>query len=193
MCIRDRRRKAYLDDIAVLTGATVISEDLGYELKETTVDMLGSAGTVKVDKENTVIVNGAGKAEDIADRVAQIRRQIETTNSEFDREKTQERLAKLAGGVAVIKVGAATETELKERKLRIEDALNATKAAVQEGIVAGGGTALVNAIPAVKAYVVPPPATIPSCTAALVALSASSILSFLSFSSVSVAAPTRCV
>lgn len=147
------RRKAYLDDIAVLTGATVISEDLGYELKETTVDMLGSAGTVKVDKENTVIVNGAGKAEDIADRVAQIRRQIETTNSEFDREKTQERLAKLAGGVAVIKVGAATETELKERKLRIEDALNATKAAVQEGIVAGGGTALVNAIPAVKAYV----------------------------------------
>ncbi len=143
------RRKAYLDDIAVLTGATVISEDLGYELKETTVDMLGSAGTVKVDKENTVIVNGAGDAEDIADRVAQIRRQIETTNSEFDREKTQERLAKLAGGVAVIKVGAATETELKERKLRIEDALNATKAAVQEGIVAGGGTALVNAIPAV--------------------------------------------
>lgn len=147
------RRKAYLDDIAVLTGATVISEDLGYELKETTVDMLGSAGTVKVDKENTVIVNGAGKAEDIADRVAQIRRQIETTNSEFDREKTQERLAKLAGGVAVIKVGAATETELKERKLRIEDALNATQAAVEEGIVAGGGVALCNAIPAVSKYV----------------------------------------
>ncbi|MDD6190939.1 MAG: chaperonin GroEL [Firmicutes bacterium] len=147
------RRKAMLEDIAVLTGGTVISEDLGYELKETSVDMLGSAATVKVDKENTVIVGGAGTAEDIENRVAQIKAQIEQTTSDFDREKTQERLAKLAGGVAVIKVGAATETELKERKLRIEDALNATKAAVEEGIVPGGGVALVNAIPAVAAYV----------------------------------------
>ena len=147
------RRKAMLEDIAVLTGATVISEDLGYELKEATVDMLGSAATVKVDKENTVIVGGAGAAEDIADRVNQIKAQIEQTTSDFDREKTQERLAKMAGGVAVIKVGAATETELKERKLRIEDALNATKAAVEEGIVSGGGVALVNAIPAVAKYV----------------------------------------
>ncbi len=147
------RRKAMLEDIAVLTGATVISEDLGYELKEATVDMLGSAATVKVDKENTVIVGGAGSAEDIADRVNQIKAQIEQTTSDFDREKTQERLAKMAGGVAVIKVGAATETELKERKLRIEDALNATKAAVEEGIVSGGGVALVNAIPAVCKYV----------------------------------------
>lgn len=147
------RRKAMLDDIAVLTGGTVISEELGYELKETTVDMLGSAATIKVDKENTVIVDGAGDADAIAARVAQIKTQIDNTNSDFDREKTQERLAKLAGGVAVIKVGAATETELKERKLRIEDALNATKAAVQEGIVAGGGVALVNAIPAVAKYV----------------------------------------
>ena len=147
------RRKEMLEDIAVLTGATVVSEDLGYELKETTLDMLGSAATVKVDKENTVIVGGAGTAEDIEDRVNQIKNQIEQTTSDFDREKTQERLAKMAGGVAVIKVGAATETELKERKLRIEDALNATKAAVEEGIVAGGGVALVNAIPAVKKYV----------------------------------------
>lgn len=147
------RRKAMLDDIAVLTGGTVISEDLGYELKETTLDMLGSAATIKVDKENTVIVGGAGSAEDIENRVAQIKAQIEQTNSDFDREKTQERLAKLAGGVAVIKVGAATETELKERKLRIEDALNATKAAVEEGIVPGGGVALANAIPAVAKYV----------------------------------------
>ncbi|MBQ9060960.1 MAG: chaperonin GroEL [Firmicutes bacterium] len=147
------RRKAMLEDIAVLTGATVISEDLGYELKEATVDMLGSAATVKVDKENTVIVGGAGAAEDIADRVNQIKAQIDQTTSDFDREKTQERLAKMAGGVAVIKVGAATETELKERKLRIEDALNATKAAVEEGIVSGGGVALVNAIPAVCKYV----------------------------------------
>ena len=147
------RRKAMLEDIAVLTGATVISEDLGYELKEATVDMLGSAATVKVDKENTVIVGGAGAAEDIADRVNQIKAQIEQTTSDFDREKTQERLAKMSGGVAVIKVGAATETELKERKLRIEDALNATKAAVEEGIVSGGGVALVNAIPAVCKYV----------------------------------------
>ena len=147
------RRKAMLEDIAVLTGATVISTDLGYELKETTLDMLGTAATVKVDKENTVIVGGGGTPEDIATRIAAIKSQIEQTTSDFDREKTQERLAKMAGGVAVIKVGAATETELKERKLRIEDALNATKAAVEEGIVAGGGVALVNAIPAVSAYV----------------------------------------
>ena len=147
------RRKAYLEDIAVQTGGTYISTDLGYELKETTIDMLGTAATVKVDKENTTIVDGAGSPEAIQDRINQIRNQIETTNSDFDREKTQERLAKLAGGVAVIKVGAATETELKEKKLRIEDALNATKAAVEEGIVAGGGTCLINAIPAVSAYV----------------------------------------
>ena len=142
-----------LEDIAVLTGATVISEELGYELKETTLDMLGTAATVKVDKENTVIVGGGGAAEDIESRITAIKAQIEQCTSDFDREKTQERLAKMAGGVAVIKVGAATETELKERKLRIEDALNATKAAVEEGIVAGGGTALANAIPAVSAYV----------------------------------------
>ena len=147
------RRKAMLEDIAVLTGATVISEELGYELKETTLDMLGTAATVKVDKENTVIVGGGGAAEDIESRITAIKAQIEQCISDFDREKTQERLAKMAGGVAVIKVGAATETELKERKLRIEDALNATKAAVEEGIVAGGGTALANAIPAVSAYV----------------------------------------
>ena len=147
------RRKAYLEDIAVQTGGTYISTDLGYELKETTIDMLGTAATVKVDKENTTIVDGAGSPEAIQDRINQIRNQIETTNSDFDREKTQERLAKLAGGVAVIKVGAATETELKEKKLRIEDALNATQAAVEEGIVAGGGTCLINAIPAVAAYV----------------------------------------
>ena len=147
------RRKAMLEDIAVLTGATVISSDLGYELKETTLDMLGTAATVKVDKENTVIVGGGGAPEDIEGRISAIKAQIEQTTSDFDREKTQERLAKMAGGVAVIKVGAATETELKERKLRIEDALNATKAAVEEGIVAGGGVALVNAIPAVSAYV----------------------------------------
>ena len=147
------RRKAMLEDIAVLTGATVISEDLGYDLKETTIDMLGGAATVKVDKENTVIVGGAGAPEDIEERISAIKSQIEQTTSDFDREKTQERLAKMAGGVAVIKVGAATETELKERKLRIEDALNATKAAVEECIVSGGGVAMVNAIPAVAAYV----------------------------------------
>ena len=147
------RRKAYLEDIACLTGGTVISSDLGYELKETTIDMLGQAATVKVDKDNTVIIDGAGDPKMIAARVEQIKNQIETTKSDFDREKTQERLAKLSGGVAVISVGAATETELKEKKLRIEDALNATKAAVQEGIVSGGGVALVNAIPAVSAYV----------------------------------------
>ncbi len=147
------RRKAMLEDIAVLTGATVISEDLGYELKETTVDMLGSAATVKVDKENTVIVGGGGDAADIEGRIAAIKAQIEQSTSDFDKEKTQERLAKMAGGVAVIEVGAATETELKEKKLRIEDALNATKAAVEEGIVSGGGVALVNTLPAVAKYV----------------------------------------
>ena len=147
------RRKAMQEDIAVLTGATVISEDLGYELKETSLDMLGTAATVKVDKENTVIVGGGGTNKEIKERIAAIKAQIEQCVSDFDREKTQERLAKMAGGVAVIKVGAATETELKERKLRIEDALNATKAAVEEGIVAGGGTALANTIPAVVKYV----------------------------------------
>lgn len=147
------RRKAMMEDIAILTGGTVISEELGYDLKEATLDMLGQAGTVKVDKDTTVIVNGAGAKEDIDARVAAIRNQIDETESEFDIEKLQERLAKLSGGVAVIKVGAATETELKEKKLRIEDALNATKAAVEEGIVAGGGVALCAAIPAVKDYV----------------------------------------
>lgn len=145
------RRKAMLEDIAILTGGTVISEELGYELKTATVDMLGTARTVKVDKENTTIVEGAGNEKVIKDRVNQIKVQIEETTSEFDKEKLQERLAKLSGGVAVIEVGAATETELKERKLRIEDALNATRAAVEEGIVSGGGTALINVIPAVEA------------------------------------------
>ncbi len=147
------RRKAMLEDIAILTGGTVISEELGYELKETTLDMLGRAGTVKVDKDNTVIVNGAGSKAEIKDRISNIRNQIKEQTSEFEQEKLQERLAKLVGGVAVIKVGAATETELKEKKLRIEDALNATKAAVEEGIVSGGGTALVNTIPKVEKYV----------------------------------------
>ena len=147
------RRKEMLQDIAILTGGQVISEELGLELKETTMDMLGRARQVKVQKENTVIVDGAGDAEAIKARVAQIRNQIETTTSDFDREKLQERLAKLAGGVAVIKAGAATEVEMKEKKLRIEDALSATKAAVEEGIVAGGGTALINAIPAVEKLV----------------------------------------
>ena len=143
------RRKAMLEDIAILTGGTVITEDLGLELKDATIEALGQASKVTVDKDSTVIVEGAGNPEAIANRVAVIKSQIETTTSEFDREKLQERLAKLSGGVAVIKVGAATETELKEMKLRIEDALNATRAAVEEGIVAGGGTALVNVIPAV--------------------------------------------
>ena len=147
------RRKAMLEDIAILTGGTVIASDLGYELKEVTLDMLGSAATVKVDKENTVIVSGAGSKADVQARIGSIKTQIEETTSEFDKEKLQERLAKLSGGVAVIKVGAATETELKERKLRIEDALNSTKAAVEEGIVSGGGVALVNTIDAVKKYV----------------------------------------
>jgi chaperonin GroEL len=143
------RRKAMLEDIAILTGGTVISEELGYELKTATVDMLGKARTIKVDKDNTTIVEGNGDHKAIHDRIAQIKKQIEDTTSDFDKEKLQERLAKLSGGVAVIQVGAATETELKERKLRIEDALNATRAAVEEGIVAGGGVALVNVIPAV--------------------------------------------
>lgn len=143
------RRKAMLEDIAILTGGTVITEDLGLELKDATIEALGQASKVTVDKDSTVIVEGAGNPETIANRVAVIKSQIETTTSEFDREKLQERLAKLSGGVAVIKVGAATETELKEMKLRIEDALNATRAAVEEGIVAGGGTALANVISAV--------------------------------------------
>ena len=143
------RRKAMLEDIAILTGGTVITEDLGLELKDATIEALGQASKVTVDKDSTVIVEGAGNPEAIANRVAVIKSQIETTTSEFDREKLQERLAKLSGGVAVIKVGAATETELKEMKLRIEDALNATRAAVEEGIVAGGGTALANVISAV--------------------------------------------
>lgn len=145
------RRKAMLEDIAILTGGTVITEDLGLELKDATIEALGQAARVTVDKDSTVIVEGAGNPEAIANRVAVIKSQIETTTSEFDREKLQERLAKLSGGVAVIKVGAATETELKEMKLRIEDALNATRAAVEEGIVAGGGTALVNVISTVAA------------------------------------------
>ena len=144
------RRKAMLEDVAILTGGTVITEDLGLELKDATIEALGQAAKVSVDKDRTVIVEGAGNPEAIANRVAVIKSQIETTTSEFDREKLQERLAKLSGGVAVIKVGAATETELKEMKLRIEDALNATRAAVEEGIVAGGGTALVNVISAVE-------------------------------------------
>ena len=143
------RRKAMLEDIAILTGGTVITEDLGLELKDATIEALGQAARVTVDKDSAVIVEGAGNPEAISHRVAVIKSQIETTTSEFDREKLQERLAKLSGGVAVIKVGAATETELKEMKLRIEDALNATRAAVEEGIVAGGGTALANVIPAV--------------------------------------------
>ncbi len=147
------RRKEMLRDIAILTGGEVISSELGLELKDTTVAQLGHASQVKVQKENTIIVGGAGDKNAIAERVAQIRAQLANTTSEFDKEKLQERLAKLAGGVAVIKVGAATEIEMKEKKMRIEDALSATKAAVEEGIVAGGGTALINAIPAVQALV----------------------------------------
>ena len=145
------RRKEMLQDIATLTGGQVISEELGLTLKDTTVDMLGRARQIKVTKENTIIVDGMGAPQAIKDRVSQIRAQINITTSEYDKEKLQERLAKMAGGVAVIKVGAATETEMKEKKLRIEDALNATKAAVEEGIVAGGGTIFVNIIPAVTA------------------------------------------
>ena len=147
------RRKAMLEDIAVLTGGTVVATELGYDLREMTLDMLGQASTVKVDKDQTVIVGGNGDRAEVMARIGSIKMQIEDSTSEFDKEKLQERLAKLAGGVAVIQVGAATETELKERKLRIEDALNATKAAVEEGIVSGGGVALVNTIPAVAAYV----------------------------------------
>ena len=142
-----------LQDIATLTGGTVITADLGLELKDTTLDQLGRARQIRVEKENTIIVDGAGDSDAIKGRVAQIRQQIETTTSDFDREKLHERLAKLAGGVAVIKVGAATEIEMKEKKLRIEDALAATKAAVEEGIVAGGGIACMNAIPAVEKFV----------------------------------------
>ncbi len=145
------RRKEMLQDIATLTGGTVISEEVGLELKSATIDMLGRARQVKVAKENTTIVDGAGDSQAIKDRIAQIRSQIAVTTSDYDKEKLQERLAKLAGGVAVIKVGAATETEMKEKKLRIEDALNATRAAVEEGVVAGGGTIFVNVIPAVEA------------------------------------------
>ncbi|MCI9027855.1 MAG: chaperonin GroEL, partial [Lawsonibacter sp.] len=144
------RRKEMLQDIAILTGGQVISADVGLELKEAQMDMLGSARQVKITKENTTIVNGAGSSEEIKARIGQIKSQIEVTTSDYDKEKLQERLAKLAGGVAVIKVGAATEVEMKEKKLRIEDALNATRAAVEEGIVAGGGTAYLNAIPAVE-------------------------------------------
>ena len=144
------RRKEMLQDIAILTGGTVISSDVGLELKEAQLNQLGQARQVKITKENTTIVNGAGNSEDIKARIGQIKSQIEVTTSDYDREKLQERLAKLAGGVAVIKVGAATEVEMKEKKLRIEDALNATRAAVEEGIVAGGGTAYLNAIPAVE-------------------------------------------
>ncbi len=145
------RRKEMLRDISILTGGQVITEELGLELKDTTVDQLGRARQVKIEKENTIIVDGAGKSKEIKDRVSQIRAQIENTTSDFDKEKLQERLAKLAGGVAVIKVGAATEVEMKEKKLRIEDALAATKAAVEEGIVAGGGVALINAMSSVSA------------------------------------------
>lgn len=147
------RRKAMMADIAALTGGVVISEELGYELKEATLDMLGTAATVKVNKENTTIVDGAGNHDDIKARINQIKVQIEESTSDFDKEKLQERLAKLSGGVAVIQVGAATETELKEKKLRIEDALNATRAAVEEGIVSGGGVAFINVIPKVAQYI----------------------------------------
>ncbi|MDE6355999.1 MAG: chaperonin GroEL [Clostridia bacterium] len=147
------RRKAMLEDIACLTGGTVISSDLGYEFKDVTTDMLGRAAQVKVDKDNTTIIDGAGAAEDIKARVSSIKAQIAETTSDYDREKLQERLAKLAGGVAVINVGAATEVEMKEKKLRIEDALAATRAAVEEGIVPGGGTALLSAIPELKKLV----------------------------------------
>ena len=147
------RRKEMLQDIAILTGGQVISEQIGLELKDTTIEQLGRARQVVINKENTIIVDGAGNSDDIKSRTEQIKAQIETTTSDFDKEKLQERLAKLSGGVAVIKVGAATEIEMKEKKLRIEDALAATKAAVEEGIVAGGGTALINAIPAVEKLV----------------------------------------
>jgi chaperonin GroEL len=144
------RRKAMLEDIAILTGGTVISEDLGIKLENVTIDMLGKAKRVQITKENTTIVDGGGKKKEIEARISQIRKQIEETTSDYDKEKLQERLAKLAGGVAVIKVGGATEVEVKERKDRVDDALNATRAAVEEGIVAGGGTALLRAAFAIK-------------------------------------------
>ncbi|MDR2467622.1 MAG: chaperonin GroEL, partial [Spirochaetaceae bacterium] len=144
------RRKAMLEDIAVLTGGTVVTEELGLKLENTGLDALGKAKTIKIDKDNTTIINGAGKDKDIKDRIAQIKKQIEDTTSDYDREKLQERLAKLAGGVAVINVGAATEVELKEKKHRVEDALSATRAAIEEGIVAGGGLALIQTIPALQ-------------------------------------------
>lgn len=147
------RRKEMLEDIAILTGGTVASSEVGIELKDVTIDMLGTAHQVKVDKENTILVDGGGQADKIAARVNQIRHQIEETTSDFDREKLQERLAKMAGGVAVIKVGAATEVEMKEKKLRIEDALSATKAAVEEGIVPGGGTALLSVVPTIESLI----------------------------------------
>ena len=147
------KRKAMLEDIAILTGAEVITSDLGLELKDTTTAQLGKAKQVKVQKENTIIVDGAGDKQQIADRVGQIKAQITETKSDYDKEQLQERLAKIAGGVAVIGVGAATEVEMKDKKLRIEDALSATKAAVEEGIVAGGGTALINVIPKVEKLV----------------------------------------
>ena len=147
------RRKEMLQDIAILTGGQVISGDLGLELKDTTLEQLGRAKSVKITKEKTTIVDGEGAKEDIDARIKEIRQQIETTTSDFDREKLQERLAKLSGGVAVIKVGAATETEMKEAKLRMEDALNATRAAVEEGVIAGGGSAYIHAQAAVKAVV----------------------------------------
>ena len=147
------RRKDMLRDIAILTGAQVISEELGLELKDTTLEQLGTARQIKVQKENTIIVGGAGNSDDIKARIAQIRSQIEETTSDFDREKLQERLAKLAGGVGVIKVGAATETEMKEMKLRVEDALAATRAAVEEGIIPGGGTAFIDAMDKVEALI----------------------------------------
>jgi chaperonin GroEL len=147
------RRKAMLQDIAALTGGQVITEELGLELKETTIEQLGSARQVKIQKENTIIVDGAGSEKDIKARINSIRIQIEETTSDYDREKLQERLAKLSGGVAVIKVGAATETEMKEKKMRIEDALSATRAAVEEGIVAGGGVAFINVLPHVEALI----------------------------------------
>ncbi len=147
------RRKAMLEDIAVLTGGTVISSDLGYEFKDVTLDLLGKANQVKVDKDNTTIIDGAGKKNDIKARVASIKSQIEVTTSDYDKEKLQERLAKLAGGVAVINVGAATEVEMKEKKLRIDDALAATRAAVEEGYVPGGGSALLSCVPVLQQLV----------------------------------------
>jgi chaperonin GroEL len=182
------RRKAMLEDIAILTGGQVISEDLGIKLENVNLEMLGTAKRVVVDKENTTIVQGAGKKKDIEGRCNQIRAQIDEATSDYDKEKLQERLAKLAGGVAVLSVGGATEIEVKERKDRVEDAMNSTRAAVEEGIVPGGGVALLYSIRALNS--ITPPGTMPSSTAALVEFIASSTLSFLSFTSISVAPPT---